>query len=125
MQRDAAAARTLSVDGYTRWVASESVDVVLDPFECENLVPETDNEVALDAICERRMGEETQRGEAVIHRDDDDVGREVDPLFKRKIGRVTVQVAYENRLFQVLKTFCFAYLHHGYKTIRGLRIHAY
>ena len=92
MQLDRASTRTLSIDGNLLRVPAETSNMLLDPFKGLDLVKETRVEVAVGCVSECRRCEEAERGEAVIYRDDDNVGALVNPVVERPVPGVAVDV---------------------------------
>jgi hypothetical protein len=91
----------LTVDRHFTRVAAECADVGLHPFKGLHLVEETGVEGADLGSRECGMGEEAEDGEAVVDRDDDDIGRLVDPMIERpfksliSVNATWITVAYQ------------------------------
>ena len=92
MQLDRASTRTLSIDGNLLRVPAVTSNMLLDPFKGLDLIKEARVEVPVGCVSERRRCEEAERGEAVIYRDNDNVGALVDPMVKRPVPGVAVDV---------------------------------
>ena len=93
MQLDRASTRALSIDGNLLRVPTETSNMFLHPFKGLDLVKEARIEVTVGRVSERRRCEETERGETVIHRDDDNVGALIDPVVERPVPGIAVDIA--------------------------------
>jgi len=61
-------------------------------FKGLDLVKEARVEVTVGRVSERRRCEETERGETVIYRHDDNVGALIDPVVERPVPRIAVDI---------------------------------
>lgn len=88
----------LSVDGHSRWVAPERGDVLPHPLERKKLVVETCIVVTQPGIAEFWDRDETEGGEAVVYRDDNDVGALLDPVLEGPVRRISLYISCQTNL---------------------------
>ena len=92
MQLNGPRAGALPVNGHLARVAAKRVDVLLDPLERLDLVVQGDVGIAYAFARELGRGEETQRVQAVVDGDDDDVRGLVHPVIEGPVTRVAEDV---------------------------------
>ena len=92
VQLSARAARALPVDGHLARVAAERSNMLLDKPQRLDLVVEPRIEVAQALVLEFGDGKEAEGVQTVVHRDDHDIGRLVDPVVERPVGRIAENV---------------------------------
>lgn len=97
VELNGASARALAVDRHFLGVAAEATDVRLHPLKRLHLVEESCVEVPVSGVPQGGSSEKSERGEPVVHRDDDHVGALVDPVVEGPVRRISVDIAWKRR----------------------------